>query len=113
LRSVVGRYVSIVCSDGTFEGGAHPNQKINTILWDNTAQKRVSIRSFFTETADNGPTMTALAREASLAVAAAKLANGINSYGDDDTPVPKMSRSCKRTRSFATGSSQSCLKSAR
>jgi hypothetical protein len=90
LRSVVGRYVSIVRSDGTFEGGAHPNQEINTILWDSVAQRRVSIRPFFAETADNGPTMTALARLAELAVAAAKLANGINGYGDDDTPATRM-----------------------
>ncbi len=90
LRSVVGRYVSIVRSDGTFEGGAHPNQEIDTILWDAVAQKRISIRPFFAETADNGPTMTALARQAELAVAAAKLANGINGYGDDDTPASKM-----------------------
>ena len=90
LRSVVGRYVSIVRSDGTFEGGAHPNQEIDTILWDAVAQKRISIRPFFAETADNGPTMTALARSAQLAVAAAKLANGINGYGDDDTPASKL-----------------------
>ena len=90
LRSVVGRYVSIVRSDGTFEGGAHPNQEIDTILWDDKVQKRISIRPFFTETADNGPTMTALARLAELAVAAAKLANGINGYGDDDTPASKL-----------------------
>ena len=90
LRSVVGRYVSIVRSDGTFEGGAHPNQEINTILWDAVAQKRISIRPFFTETADNGPTMAALAQLAKLAVASAKLANGINGYGDDDTPAAKL-----------------------
>lgn len=90
LRSVVGRYVSIVRSDGTFEGGAHPNQEIDTILWDAVGRKRISIRPFFTETADNGPTMTALARLAELAVAAAKLANGINGYGDDDTPASKL-----------------------
>ena len=41
LRSVVGRYVSVVRSDSTFEGGAHPNQEIDAILWDNAAQKRV------------------------------------------------------------------------
>ena len=90
LRSAVGRYVSIVRSDGTFEGGAHPNQEIDTILWDAVAQKRISIRPFFTETADNGPTLTALARLARLAVAAAKLANGISGYGDDDTPASKL-----------------------
>ncbi len=48
------------------------------------------IRPFFTETADNGPTMTVLARLAQLAVAAAKLANGISGYGDDDTPTSKL-----------------------
>lgn len=90
LRSVVGRYVSIVRSDGAFEGGAHPNEEIDTILWDAVAQKRISIRPFFAETADGGPTMTALARSAQLAVAAAKLANGINGYGDDDTPASKL-----------------------
>ncbi|MGA8949778.1 MAG: hypothetical protein WB806_03255, partial [Xanthobacteraceae bacterium] len=90
LRSVAGRYVSIVRSDGTFEGGAHPNQEIDTILWDTAARKRVSIRPFFAETADDGPTVAALARSAQLAVAAAKLANGINGYGDDNTPAAKL-----------------------
>ncbi len=90
LRSTVGRYVSIVRSDGTFEGGAHPNQEIDTILWDAEARKRISIRPFFTETADNGSTMAALARLAALAIAAAKIANGINGYGDDDTPASKL-----------------------
>jgi len=41
-------------------GGAHPNTDVNTILWDTTVKKRISIRPFFTETADNGPTMTAI-----------------------------------------------------
>jgi Protein of unknown function (DUF3298) len=90
LRSVVGRYVSIVRSDGTFEGGAHPNQEIDTLLWDAIAQKRISIRPLFTETADNGPTMTALMHLAKRAVATAKLANGITGYGDDDTPASKL-----------------------
>jgi hypothetical protein len=60
-RSVVGgQYVSIVRSDYMDSGGAHPNSDVNTILWDSSAKKRISIRPFFTETADNGPTMTAL-----------------------------------------------------
>jgi len=61
VRSVVdGHYVSIVRSDYTDTGGAHPNSDVDTILWDATANKRISIRPFFTETADNGPTMTAI-----------------------------------------------------
>jgi hypothetical protein len=86
LRSVIGRYVSVVRSDEWFDGGAHPNQHADTILWDNVARKRTNIRALFTETADNGPTMSALAQAAKLAVAAAKLAKGINGY-DDDTPA--------------------------
>jgi hypothetical protein len=90
LRSVVGHYISVVRSDAWFDGGAHPNQHVDTILWDDAAHKRVSIRPFFIETADNGPAMTALAQLAKLAVASAKLAKGINGYGDDDKPGVKM-----------------------
>ena len=61
VRSVVdGRYVSVVRSDYMNTGGAHPNSDVDTILWDATASKRISIRPFFTETADNGPTMKAI-----------------------------------------------------
>jgi hypothetical protein len=73
LRSVVSRYVSVLRDDGTFTGGAHPNSYTNTILWDRDARRRVSIRPFFRETADNGPTMTTLAQLARVAVAAEKL----------------------------------------
>jgi hypothetical protein len=63
-RSVVdGRYVSIVRSDYMDTGGAHPNSGVDTILWDATAKKRISIRPFFTETADNGPTMKAVLKD--------------------------------------------------
>jgi hypothetical protein len=60
-RSVVGdRYVSIVRDDYMDTHSAHPNTDVNTILWDKTENKRISIRPFFTETADGGPTMTAM-----------------------------------------------------
>ncbi|MDP1882533.1 MAG: DUF4163 domain-containing protein, partial [Bradyrhizobium sp.] len=60
-RSVVGgRYLSIVRSDYEYTGGAHPNSSSDTILWDRSAGKRISIRPFFTETADNGPTLKAM-----------------------------------------------------
>jgi Protein of unknown function (DUF3298) len=62
FRSLVGnRYLSIMRDDGTYTGGAHPNTRLDTILWDRTQKKRISVRPFFNETADNGPTMTALA----------------------------------------------------
>ena len=62
-RSVVdGRYVSVVRSAYMNTGGAHPNLDVNTILWDKSANKRISIRPFFTETSDDGPTMTAMVK---------------------------------------------------
>jgi len=61
VRSVVAdRYVSIVRDDYMDTHGAHPNTDVNTILWDQSDKKRISIRPFFDETADNGATMTAL-----------------------------------------------------
>ncbi|WP_424627052.1 hypothetical protein [Bradyrhizobium sp. SYSU BS000235] len=61
MRSVVaGHYVSVGRSDYTETGGAHPNTDINTIIWDNTTRKRISIRPFFRETADDGPTLKAI-----------------------------------------------------
>jgi hypothetical protein len=67
VRSVVdGHYVSVIRSDYMDTHGAHPNSDLNTILWDSGTKKRISIRPFFTETADNGPTMTAM-RKAAIA----------------------------------------------
>jgi hypothetical protein len=87
LRSAIGRYVSILRSDDTFEGGAHPNHLIDAILWDSQAQKRISIRAFFNETADDGPTMNALAAEAKLAVATLKIARDIPPGNRDKLPA--------------------------
>jgi Protein of unknown function (DUF3298) len=87
-RSVVGRYISILRDDGIYEGGAHPNSVTDTIIWDRDAQKRISIRPFFTETADGGPTMTALARLVRIAAAAEKIARNDN-YGEKETIPPE------------------------
>jgi hypothetical protein len=61
IRSVVAdRYVSILRNDYMDTHGAHPNSDVNTILWDKSDKKRISIRLFFTEIADNGPTIKAI-----------------------------------------------------
>jgi hypothetical protein len=75
--SVVGPYVSVLRTDYLNTGGAHPNTQMDTILWDGNANKRISIRPFFKETADGGPTMTALAAQARAAVIAEKKARDI------------------------------------
>nr|WP_229161877.1 RsiV family protein [Bradyrhizobium brasilense] len=76
-RSVVdGRYVSVLRDDYMDTHGAHPNSDVNTILWDTTAKKRISIRPFFTETTDNGPTLTAMRKAIVSALNAEKKRRG-------------------------------------
>ena len=44
FRSLVAnRYLSIVRDDGTYTGGAHPNSRLDTILWDHEQKRRVSV----------------------------------------------------------------------
>lgn len=78
VRSVVaGHYVSVIRSDYTDTGGAHPNSDVDTILWDQAQKKRISIRPFFTETADGGPTLTAMAKDIVASLKATKKARDI------------------------------------
>jgi hypothetical protein len=77
VRSIVAdRYVSVIRNDYMDTRAAHPNSDVNTILWDRTARKRISIRPFFIETLDNGPTMTAMLRAVVTALKAEKTKRG-------------------------------------
>ncbi|MBR1087322.1 DUF3298 domain-containing protein [Bradyrhizobium manausense] len=63
IRSVVAdRYVSVLRDDYMDTHGAHPNTDVNTVLWDKSENKRISIRPFFTETADGGATMKTMVK---------------------------------------------------
>jgi hypothetical protein len=72
LRSAIGPYISVLRQDYTNTGGAHPNRYTDTILWARDAGKRISVRPFFDESEDGGPTMTALAKLVRAAVAQEK-----------------------------------------
>jgi hypothetical protein len=85
VRSVVdGRYVSIVRDDYMDTGGAHPNSNVDTILWDTAAKKRISIRPFFTETADSGPTMKAMQSAIIASLKAEKKKRDVEETADID-----------------------------
>jgi hypothetical protein len=85
VRSVVdGHYVSVVRDDYVNTGGAHPNSDVDTILWDTTAKKRISIRPLFTETADNGPTMKAIQSGVIASLNAEKKKRDIDKTGADE-----------------------------
>lgn len=83
LRSAIGPYVSIVRSDDTYEGGAHPNHVVDTLLWNTQAQRFINIKPFFKEMADGGLALTQLVHVIRVALAAEKKARGIE-VGDAD-----------------------------
>lgn len=90
-RSVIGRYVSIVRDDYFNNHGAHPNSETNTILWDATARKRISIRPFFKETATGGATLSRLARAIRAKLADEKKARGGDTVDSDtDTDLARV-----------------------
>ncbi len=78
---VAGRYVSVLRMDYFYTGGAHPNHDIDTILWDRTAKKRISIHPFFTETANDGPTMKAMLAAVVRSLDEEKKARGTDTPG--------------------------------
>ena len=83
MRAQAAHYVSIVRNISTYEGGAHPNPGIDTLLWDTQSGKMTNIRPFFFEFADNGPTLATLAQKIRLAMVAAKKKNGIDDVDPD------------------------------
>jgi hypothetical protein len=85
VRSVVAsRYTSIVRSDYMDTNAAHPNSNVDTVLWDDTQKKRISIRPFFSETADDGPTMKAMLAGVLEALKAEKKARGVDDHSGFD-----------------------------
>ena len=85
MRSAIGRYVSIVRTDGAFSGGAYATTTIDTILWDARTNRRIGLGAFFVETADNGPTLRALVKaiRAALTVEMTSLGNSVTDPDKD------------------------------
>lgn len=78
LRSAIGPYLSVVRSDDTYEGGAHPNHVVDTLLWDTQSARFINIRPFFKEMADGGPTLKRLAHLIRAALAVEKKARDVD-----------------------------------
>ena len=69
---VDGHYVSIVSGDYMDTKAAHPEFRRQHDPVGSEANKRISIRPFFTETADNGPTMKAMVKAVLASLTAEK-----------------------------------------
>ena len=72
LRVVAPPFVSVLVDSGEYTGGAHPNSLLDTLLWDSRSNKRVEAETLFRETAEGGPTATALAKLVRDAIIAEK-----------------------------------------
>ncbi|WP_431206553.1 RsiV family protein [Bradyrhizobium betae] len=85
IRSVVAdRYVSVLRNEYMNTRGAHPNSDVNTILWDKAENKRISIRPFFTETVDKGPTIKAMVKAVIASLTIEKKKRGTSETATDE-----------------------------
>jgi hypothetical protein len=85
-RSAIGRYVSVLRSDEIDIGANSPAIVVDAIVWDRDARRRVGIRPFFKEAADNGVAMKALARLVRIALATEKIARDLPDPLEPDKP---------------------------
>ncbi|WP_244550659.1 MULTISPECIES: RsiV family protein [unclassified Bradyrhizobium] len=85
IRSVIAdRYISVLRNDYMNTRGAHPNSDVNTILWDKSEGKRISIRPFFTGTADNGGTMKVMVKAVIASLRTEKTKRGTSQTATDE-----------------------------
>jgi hypothetical protein len=73
---VANRYVSILRTDYAYSGGAHPNTNFETLLWDEQLRKRISIRPFFNDLADNSRAMVEIQNAVMSSLTAEKKERG-------------------------------------
>lgn len=83
LQAAAGKYVSVEIGESQYTGGAHPNHEIDTLLWDRELERRADFKTLFTDTENNSPAMTALAKLVKDAVIAEKKARDVPVEEDD------------------------------
>ncbi|MDQ8728544.1 DUF3298 domain-containing protein [Bradyrhizobium sp. LHD-71] len=81
---VAGRYISILRTDYTNTGGAHPNTTLETVLWDDQAKKRISIRPFFNDLADNSRALVEIQNAVISSLIVEKKDRGTYEVNDND-----------------------------
>jgi Deacetylase PdaC len=81
---VANRYVSILRTDYTYTGGAHPNTTLETVLWDEQTKKRISIRPFFNDLSDNSRAMIEIQNAVISALTVEKKERGTYDPNDNE-----------------------------
>lgn len=85
LDAEAGPYIGVSVFTYSYTGGAHPNQRTTSILWDRERGRRATVGELFREAKPGGPTLTALAKLLREEVAKEKRARDIPVV----TPVEK------------------------
>lgn len=62
LDAEAGPYIGVSVFSYSYTGGAHPNQRTTSILWDRERGRRATVAELFREAKPGGPTLTALAK---------------------------------------------------
>ena len=62
LDAEAGPYIGVSVFTYSYTGGAHPNQRTTSILWDRERGRRATVAELFREAKPGGPTLTALAK---------------------------------------------------
>lgn len=83
LDAAAGPYLSVSVLEYSYAGGAHPNHRIATMLWDREQGRRASIEELFRETKPGGPTLSRLAVLIRAEIAKEKRERGI----EVETPI--------------------------
>jgi Deacetylase PdaC/Protein of unknown function (DUF3298) len=81
---VSDRYISILRTDYTYTGGAHPNTTLETVLWDEQTKKRISIRPFFNDLSDNSRAMVEIQNAVISSLTAEKKERGTYDPSDNE-----------------------------
>jgi hypothetical protein len=81
---VADRYISILRTDYTYTGGAHPNTTLETVLWDEQTKKRISIRPFFNDLSDNSRAMVEIQNAVISSLTAEKKERGTYDPSDNE-----------------------------
>jgi hypothetical protein len=81
---VANRYISILRTDYTYTGGAHPNTTLETVLWDEQTKKRISIRPFFNDLSDNSRAMIEIQNAVISALTVEKKERGTYDPNDNE-----------------------------
>ena len=77
FRSEVGRYVSVLKTETSYTGGAHPNTAVGTWIWDHNGKRKVDFYKLLPDAREDGPTLSALSKLVRQGLVADKKRRGI------------------------------------